>query len=164
MKTSDQLAVLEDFFLENGFAMTDVDYMGSGTVNFVLRDAKTKNKVAWLRIEQDNQIIVEYEFKPGVRKMLLRSGLVQHIREKPDHLRYHTQYVHKISLSERDGGRDAVLSPAHLGNKTRLGAALRDQRVLGKGERIRDYRVESSGRVVVFPSSSIWHSIILTPV
>lgn len=161
----EQLAVLEDFFLETGLAITDVDRMsGRGRVYFLLRDEKTRKEVAELMIDQEGHIIIEHEYVPGIRKVLLRSGLGDYVQEKSDHVRYHTRYVHKISPSERDVGPDVHLSHAHLKNETSLGAALRSSKILGKGERIHDYRLEVGGRIIMFPTrDSGWHSIILTP-
>jgi hypothetical protein len=160
-----QLAVLEDFFLETGLVLTDVDYMTGeqGSLNFILRDEKTREEAAWVTIDREGHIIVNHEFVPGIRSALLRSGLSEYMREKPDHVRYRTRYVHKISPRKGDVGADAVLSPARLKDERYVGSTLRDQRILGKGERVREYRVESDGRIVVFPMSGVWHSIILTP-
>jgi hypothetical protein len=168
MTLSERLAVLEDFFLENGFAITDVT--GSGTdyserkVYFILRNAKTRREAGELSLDQKGRITIESAREEGIRKLLSRSGLNEYMRERPDHVVYRTKYTHKISPSERDIGPDVSLSPKHLEDETRLGAVLRAERVLGKGERVREYRVEPSGRVVVFPNKGIWHSIVLTPV
>lgn len=75
-------------------------------------------------------------------------------------MQYETRYVHKISPSEKDVGPTIDLDPAALESKTKLAAALRDARVLSRGDRISSFRVEKD-RIVVFPQASIWHSIIL---
>ncbi len=81
---------------------------------------------------------------------------------------YHSRYVHKISPRETDTGPDVALDDRARSNKKDLGAALREMRVMSTGERVNAYRIEPSGRIIVFPSGSggmrnIWHSIILTP-
>lgn len=76
-------------------------------------------------------------------------------------MRYRTRYVHKISPSEKDVGPSVDLSIADLDNRKTLGAALRRQHVMSAGDQISNFRIEQSGRVVVFPKASIWHSIVL---
>jgi hypothetical protein len=80
---------------------------------------------------------------------------------------YSVRYVHKIAPRDTDVGPAVRLGPAQLADPTKLAATLRKSRILFAGGRIRDFRVEPSGRVIVFPSvpgmTTYWHSIILTP-
>ena len=80
---------------------------------------------------------------------------------------YTTRFVHKISPSPNDFGKDVELSESDLASKKTLGVALRKAGILMSGGQVREQRVEHSGRVVAFPSvpglSTYWHSIILTP-
>jgi hypothetical protein len=76
---------------------------------------------------------------------------------------YRTRYVHKISPSEKDVGPDVELDAEDLATRTTLAAALRRAGVMASGERLRDFRVESGGKIVAFPSKSIWHAIVLMP-
>lgn len=76
---------------------------------------------------------------------------------------FDVRYVHKISPKDSDTGDPIRLRYEDVDSRRALGAALRKQGVLTPGQRIRDYREERDGKIVVFPSKSIWHSIILTP-
>lgn len=80
---------------------------------------------------------------------------------------YVVRYVHKISPSEKDRGPDVALIGPDLVSPTKLAAALRRQGALGAGGRVRDFRVETGGRIVAFPSmpgmSTYWHSIVMEP-
>ena len=73
---------------------------------------------------------------------------------------YLVQYIHKIAPSDKDVAGPIDLSLADLASKAALGAALRRQRILSKGDKIQDFRIEKD-RVVAFPAGSIWHSIIM---
>lgn len=75
-------------------------------------------------------------------------------------MRYETRYVHKISPSEKDVGPTVDLSPTDIESRTKLAAALRRARVLTHGDAIKSFRFEDD-RIIVFPQTSIWHSIIL---
>lgn len=83
-------------------------------------------------------------------------------------MEYSTHYVHAISprTSPEDDGPTVSLAEKDLANRKTLGAALRKQKLLVKGDSIREFRVESqTHRVVIFPAgpSHIWHAIVLTP-
>ena len=73
---------------------------------------------------------------------------------------YLVQYIHKISPSDKDTAGPIELSLKDLENRAALGAALRRQRIMHTGDKIKDFRIEND-RVVVFPQKSIWHSIIM---
>jgi hypothetical protein len=81
---------------------------------------------------------------------------------------YMVRYVHKISPSDKDVAGPIHLAASALENKKALGAALRASKTLMQGASVRSFRVESAGKVVVFPSApgltTYWYSIILTPV
>jgi len=74
---------------------------------------------------------------------------------------YKVHYVHKISPSDKDVGPDIALTSPDIKNKNRLAKALREYKILQRGERLREFRVED-GKIVAFPAKSIWHAIILT--
>jgi len=80
---------------------------------------------------------------------------------------YSVRYVHKVATSNQDIGDDVVLTDADLINNKTLGACLRKRGVLCKGVRVREWRAESNGKIVVFPTypslTTYWHSVILTP-
>lgn len=88
---------------------------------------------------------------------------------------YSVRYVHKVAPSEKDVGPDVTLDVDRLGrvaafvvaDRRQLGADLRRLGVLLPGARIREWRREATGRIVVFPAlpglSTYWHSVILTP-
>lgn len=74
---------------------------------------------------------------------------------------YQVRYVHKIAPSEKDVAENPInLEMTDLATRSTLGAALRRERILSKGDTIQSYRIEND-RVLVFPKASIWHSIIL---
>jgi hypothetical protein len=75
-------------------------------------------------------------------------------------MQYETRYVHKIAPNDKDVGPTVDIDPAALTSKTKLAAALRNQKVLSRGDSIDTFRIEND-RIVVFPKASIWHSIIL---
>ena len=75
-------------------------------------------------------------------------------------MQYETRYVHKIAPNEKDVGPTVDIDPAALSSKTKLAAALRNAKVLSRGDRIDSFRIEND-RIIVFPQASIWHSIIL---
>jgi hypothetical protein len=74
---------------------------------------------------------------------------------------YSTRYVHKISPSAKDVGPTVLLTDTS--SKAKVAKALRAARILHAGGSIREMRHEG-GKLVVFPSKSVWHSIILTKV
>lgn len=74
---------------------------------------------------------------------------------------YSSRYVHKISPSNKDVGPNVLIPDAST--KAKVAKALRGARILGSGGMIREMRHEG-GKLVVFPSKSIWHAIILTKV
>jgi hypothetical protein len=76
--------------------------------------------------------------------------------------RYKTRFVHKIAPSDKDFGPDVILSEEDAQDKKRLGKALREQGVLLAGQQVHGHRKEG-GKLVAFPSKSIWHAVILTP-
>lgn len=72
---------------------------------------------------------------------------------------YEVRLVHKIS--PRDSDRKTVSLPeSAFSDKNRLAAALRDAGIMGRGERLRSFRVEGD-KVVAFPDRGIWHSFII---
>jgi hypothetical protein len=75
-------------------------------------------------------------------------------------MKYSSRYVHKISPKPTDVGPEVSLTEKDTRDRKALGKALREQRVLSRGERIQQYRVEPGG-VVIFPEASIWHAIVL---
>lgn len=81
---------------------------------------------------------------------------------------YNVRFVHKIAPSDKDTGSRISLSEMALTDRKTLGAALRKAKVLIKGGAIQQWRIETGGRVVVFPSApgmtTYWHSIILSPI
>ncbi|MFI5298182.1 MAG: hypothetical protein ACHREM_08800 [Polyangiales bacterium] len=78
--------------------------------------------------------------------------------------RYRVRFVHKISPKSDDYGKDVYLTREDLKSTTTLAASLRSTGALLPGQRLRESRVERDGRVVAFPLTGIWHSIILEPV
>jgi hypothetical protein len=88
--------------------------------------------------------------------------------EKTDALVYQTKYIHKIAPKDSDRGPFIRLSSKQIASKTKLAAALRLGRVLDSGARIRSYRVELDGKIIVFLTlpgqSTYWHSVVLLPV
>ena len=81
--------------------------------------------------------------------------------------RYDVRYIHKVATSNSDIGDPVTLSINDLSDHKTLGAALRKQGTMCSGARVREWRVEQNGRIVVFPTlpgmTTYWHSIILTP-
>jgi hypothetical protein len=77
--------------------------------------------------------------------------------------RYRVRFVHKISPKSEDYGKDVYLTSDDLKSASTLAAALRATGALVPGQRLREFRVERDGRVVAFPLTGIWHSIILEP-
>lgn len=81
---------------------------------------------------------------------------------------YSVRYVHKIAPSDKDVGDDVVLTDADLVDKKTIGAALRERGTLARGVRVHEWRIESDGKIVVFPTypglTTYWHSVILTPI
>lgn len=79
------------------------------------------------------------------------------------------RYVHKISPRADDifpigkTPRPIELSSKDLENKNTLAAALRRMGVLSSGVRLRGIR-HDSGKIIAFPSASVWWSLILSPV
>lgn len=76
---------------------------------------------------------------------------------------YSVRYVHKIRQDPSDIGPDIDLAPSDLESRVTLGKALRLRHIICSGQSIHHFRVESSGRIIAFPKSSIWHCIIITP-
>ena len=75
---------------------------------------------------------------------------------------YSVRYIHKIRPSEKDVGPDVYLGSNDFLDRKTLAAALRERRILCSGERLNDYRIVEPGKIVAFPASGIWHSIVLT--
>ena len=80
---------------------------------------------------------------------------------------YSVRYVHKISPSNSDVGPDVVLLWSDFIDRKKLGKALREGKVIGPGSALTNFRaeggrIEDGARVIAFPRSSVWHSIILT--
>ena len=85
-------------------------------------------------------------------------------------MRYSVRFVHKIAPKYSDTGYPVEISDApqvspRLDAKARnaLARILRNSLNLLQGQRLNEVRVYSDGRIVCFPSASIWHSIILIP-
>lgn len=75
---------------------------------------------------------------------------------------YDVRFVHKISPRDADVLPEPVQIPdGAFSNRNTLARALRHVHVLGKGDSIREFRVEGD-KIACFPRASIWHSIILT--
>jgi hypothetical protein len=74
---------------------------------------------------------------------------------------YSARFVHKISPKDTDVQGPFGIPDGAFSDSKKLGAALRSAKILGKGERIRAFRVEGD-KVVVFPCASIWHAIVIT--
>lgn len=80
---------------------------------------------------------------------------------------YSVRYVHKIAPRDTDVGPQVRIASVDLLSKSSLARSLRDQKAIGAGARVRDFRVEDGGaRIVVFPTmpgtTTYWHSIIMT--
>ncbi len=77
---------------------------------------------------------------------------------------YSVRYVHKVSPRETDTGPNVKLTPRDLASAASIAKALRRAKVMYRGEKVGDYRVDA-GRLIVFPRGvpGGWHSIILTP-
>lgn len=73
------------------------------------------------------------------------------------------RYVHKISPRDTDTAGPIHLREGDLKDRKSLGAALRRERIMSKGDPILSYRREGS-KIVVFPGGrpQIWHAIVLT--
>ena len=77
---------------------------------------------------------------------------------------YATHFIHKIATQSQNFGGDICLTGEETRCPKLLGKALREQGILGKGERVREYRMCHEGSLVVFPpSKSVWHAIRLSP-
>jgi hypothetical protein len=80
---------------------------------------------------------------------------------------YSVRYVHKIAPRDTDVGDDVTLTDADLVDNKTIGAALRERGTLLAGVRVREWRIEPDGKIVVFPVypglTTYWHSVILTP-
>lgn len=79
------------------------------------------------------------------------------------------RYIHKISPSDKDVVTGIRLQDSAFQDRKTLARGLRDAGVLSSGDRIREFRTETTKegtRVVCFPTGScmIWHSIILTDI
>lgn len=79
-------------------------------------------------------------------------------------MKYRSRYVHKIAPRATDYGPDVEVDPSVGSDRKALGAAMRQHKLLDKGERLLQCRVEPDGRIVAFPAASIWWSIVLEPV
>ncbi len=73
------------------------------------------------------------------------------------------RYVHKIAPRASD-----IMGPIYVadnilssGVRRTIAGALRDAKVLPPGGQIKSFRVEGES-LIVFPSASVWHSIVLT--
>ena len=129
---------------------------------------------------------VDLPFHPELRSQPKFDKLVGPMWESPGHVYYEfakapsapshlssptgtysIRYVHKISPRDTDVGPTVRISSADLASKSGLARTLREQKAIGAGARVRDFRVEDGGaRIVVFPTmpgmTTYWHSIILT--
>jgi hypothetical protein len=81
---------------------------------------------------------------------------------------YTSEFVHKVS--NKGGyvkGNPVALGYEELHDKAKLNKALILARIQSEGARIRDFRIEANGRIVVFPTmpgmSTYWHAIRLNP-
>lgn len=79
--------------------------------------------------------------------------------------KYSVRFVHKVSASSRDvHDRDIELPDEALSDRTALAKALRAERVLLSGARVREFR-RAGGKVSVFPTlpgfTTYWHAVIL---
>lgn len=84
---------------------------------------------------------------------------------------YTVRYVHRISPKDTDVApdieldTDSLLTDASISNallRRSLGRALREAKLLIKGQRLNSCRIDKGGRYIVcFPADSVWHSIIL---
>jgi hypothetical protein len=72
---------------------------------------------------------------------------------------YLARFIHRIAPSEKDV-REVDLPDTCFADRRTLGKALREAGLLQSGQRVLSFRTEGN-RTVVFPSYSIWHSIIL---
>jgi len=84
-------------------------------------------------------------------------------------MRYKTRYTHAIHPSPRDVGPDVDLGKSDLSSSRALAAALRRAGVLTSGARVKSFRIDRGGKIVLFPGStpsgrSIWWSVTLTPI
>lgn len=69
-------------------------------------------------------------------------------------------FTHKISPKDTDVSEQFEIADGAFSDSRKLGAALRKQRILQPGQRIRSFKV-TGDKVVVFPSAGIWQSITL---
>jgi len=82
---------------------------------------------------------------------------------------YTSEFVHKVSNpgGKYDKGNSVALGYDELHDKSKLNKALLLARIQNEGARIRDFRIEANGRVVIFPTmpgmTTYHHAIILTP-
>lgn len=82
---------------------------------------------------------------------------------------YVVSYVHQISQLPSDQDcKLAAVEPADLTDRKTLGACLRRQGVIGTGVRVSRYKVEESGRIVIWPTqppgmTTGWLSLSLRP-
>lgn len=83
-------------------------------------------------------------------------------------MEYAVRFIHKISPRDTDIGPQVTITDADLANAKTLAKSLRRQNALLGGARVREWRKEKDGRIVVFPTlpgmTTYWHSVILTPV
>jgi hypothetical protein len=79
--------------------------------------------------------------------------------------KYHVRFVHKIAPRDYDVS-ECELPDGAFADRNTLAKTLRACRVLCKGARVREMRVEGD-KIVVFPTvpglTTYWHAVILTP-
>lgn len=74
-------------------------------------------------------------------------------------MKYHIKMIHKISPRDTDV-MDVELPDSAFADCKTLAKVLRTNKVLGSGVRVRHFCVEGD-KIIVFPSSGAWHSLIL---
>jgi len=135
--------------------------------SYALTIDSPQGRTAVMRIDPDGRIVVWSESKGlDVHALLRKLGIDDFADPGVEYSTktYSARYVHKISPSPNDvAPRDVLLHFDATRNKTTLARALREQKIISKGDTVRDFRIEARGKIVVFPSGRImpWHSIIL---
>lgn len=74
--------------------------------------------------------------------------------------------IHPYSPQSNDTLRDVSLTGTDLQDRVKLGAALRSQKILDKGEGVQSFSKKQSGHIVVFPrvpGSTTHPNLLLTP-
>ncbi len=79
---------------------------------------------------------------------------------------YEVRYVHKISPSHKDSSvRELHVELLPSMTCKEVGSVLRSVGILNAGDSVREYRVETDGRIVAFPRAGngrcVWHSIVM---